>query len=93
MRFLDKRYNDLFDNKIFDKGLRLLENITIDKKVLKEQIEKELKQLDYVSSRLKNSVYLDMKEQVQAVPKQDKDLRQKIPGFAYSLLEYYWEKE
>lgn len=93
LRFLDKRYNDLFDNKIFDKGLRLLENITIDKKVLKEQIEKELKQLDYVSSRLKNSVYLDMKEQLQAVPKQDKDLRQKIPGFAYSLLEYYWEKE
>ncbi len=91
LNLLDNRFKDLQSNKIFEHGLRLYEDLTIDKKVLREQIESELKSCDYVTSRIKHKLYLDFKTKLQAIPKQDKELRQKIPGFAYSLLEFYYE--
>lgn len=93
LKFLDKRFDNLQSNEIFEHGLRLYESLSIDKNELKEQIESELKACDYVTSRIKHGLYLDFKSKLQAIPKQDKELRQLIPGFAYSLLEFYWENE
>ncbi|WP_057940590.1 hypothetical protein [Algoriphagus resistens] len=93
LRFLDKRIEDLKSNEVFEHGLKFYENITIDRKELKEQIELELKQCDYITSRIEHDLYLDLKTKLLAIPNQEKELRQKIPGFAYALLEYYLENE
>ena len=91
LSFLDKRFKDLKTNEIFKQGLKLYAQIVIDKKKLKEQVEFELKQNDYATTKVKHQLYLDLKARLQSIPGQGKDLRKKIPGFAYSLLEFYWE--
>jgi hypothetical protein len=91
--FLNNRFDSFATNEILNFGLDYIEKLTVDKESLKLQIEKARSEADWIVSRIKHDLYIDLKQKLQNIPNQDKELRQKIPGFAYSLLEFYWERK
>jgi hypothetical protein len=88
--FLDRQYDRLKSNEIVNAGLNYIQQLHIDRQTLKYEINNELKQVGYIASRLTHPVYVNLKEILQAVPKQTREDRQKISGFACELLELFW---
>lgn len=91
MEFLESRFCSLSSNQLLYFGLAFIENISTNKEQLKEEFQAELKSAEYVTSRIKHPMYVELKEKLQSIPNQTKELRQLIPGFAYSLIEMYYE--
>ncbi|WP_258105898.1 hypothetical protein [Marinoscillum sp. MHG1-6] len=91
MEFLESRFASLSSNLLLNFGLAFIENISTNKEQLKEEFQEELKSAEYVTSRIKHPMYLELKEKLQSIPNQTKELRQLIPGFAFSLIEMYYE--
>lgn len=87
--FLEKQF-DLFTNNIIVKtGLTYIQNLTVDKNVLKEEIEAYLKHGKGWISSIKQPLYIDLKETLQRIAGQTKEHRQQMPKLTYELLELY----
>ena len=91
--FLDKQYHCLKTNGIVNAGLDYIQQLQVDRETLKLELSNELKEVGYVASRLTHSVYVNLKETLQSIPNQTREDRQKIPGFAYELLEFLWTNQ
>lgn len=91
LTFLESRFDSLSSNELLNIGLTFIENLSVNKEQLKEEFEAQLKAVEYVTSRIKHPMYVELKERLQSVPNQSKELRQQIPGFAYSLIEMHYE--
>jgi len=89
--YLDRRFSSLETNDLVRHGLTFMENLTIDKAILKSDFQSEMKKVGYVVSRIKHPLFLELRSQLQHIPGQTMEDRQRISGLTFSLLEYYYE--
>ena len=91
LNFFDSRFNLLWSNELLSFGLQFIEKLSSPKDELKKEFETELRNAKHVTSRIKHPIYVELKERLQAIPNQTRELRQLISGLAYSLIEMYYE--
>ncbi|WP_288983635.1 hypothetical protein [uncultured Flavobacterium sp.] len=90
--FLDKQAERLKSNSIVKIGFDYIEDLKTDKQKLKTEITEELNKGGLLLSSIKHQIYVDLKENLQAVSGQSKEDRQIIPKTAHELLELYWTR-
>ncbi len=90
--FLDKQFERLQTNEIIRKGLYFIDNLNVDKEVLRKEIEYEISEGKLRLSSIKHPIYLDLKEKLFDLNRQSKEDRQQIPKTTYELLEIYWSR-
>ncbi len=88
--FLEDQFEKLKSHRLIACGLAYIDNLQVDKNRLKIEIGEELKRAGHLVSGLRHPIYIDLKEQLQAIAGQTRDDRKNIPRTAYELLELYW---
>lgn len=88
--FLEQQLNRLNNNEIVKTGLKSIDDLREDREKLKDEIENELKTGGHEIGRIKHPAYIALKEKLQAIQNQSREDRQKIPMFAYDLLNLFW---
>lgn len=91
--FLDRQFESLQTNKILNTGLNYIQQLKVNKQELGLQINAEMKQVGYITSRLKHPIFVSLKETLQAIPQQAGEDKQKIPGLVFELLELLWTEQ
>lgn len=89
LKVFDKRIELLQESPLIAKGLEYIFRLEIDKDALKKALEDELKQSDYIISRLHHPIYMELKGMLQGIKGMDRETRKNIPMLAYDLLELY----
>ena len=90
--FLDKQFERYQTNEIIKKGLNFIDNLNLDKEVLRKEIEYEINEGKLRLPSIKHPIYLALKEKLLDLNGQSKEDRQQIPKTAYELLEIYWSR-
>lgn len=93
LSYLDKRLKRLGTHALVQHGLALIRRLTVDKQVLKNEIETDRKNAGYTLSQMKHPLYIELRDQLQGVPGQTKEDRQEIMGLTLELIEYYYENK
>ncbi len=93
IKFLDTRSKLLPANKLLKVGLSFIMSLSYPKEELKKEFETELRVAGHLVSRIKHPLYFQLKKLLQEIPDQTNEVRQEIPGLAFSLLEYYYENK
>lgn len=91
--FLDKQYKRLTDSQIIKVGLAYIEKLTVDRKILKREIEESLNAPGQRISVVRHLIYDDLKAKLFAVSGLTKEDRQKIDKLTFELLELYYDSE
>ncbi len=91
MDFLESRLNSFSSNELLRFGLEFMDKTSANTEQLKKEFEAQLKAVEYVTSRIKHPMYIELKEKLQSIPNQTKELRQQIPKLAFSLIEMYYD--
>ena len=92
VNYLDIRLNKIETSDLVREGLKFIQTLTVDKTELKKEIETERKQAEYVVSRIKHPLFIQLRDMLQNIPSQSREDRQKISGLTFELLELYYEK-
>ena len=90
--FIDRQVERLKSNLIIKRGFDYIDDLQIDTQKLKTEITEELNKGGSLLSSIKHTIYIDLKEKLQAVSGQSKEDRQLIPKTAHELLEIYWTR-
>ncbi len=93
LKFLSNRFDSLNNNRTLDFGFDYIKELSIDKLTLKLSLEKSRNDANWLLSEIKHDTFLDLKNRLLEIPNQNSESISKIPGFAYSLLEYYWDQD
>lgn len=88
--FIDKQYKRLRDNELINTGLEIIGTLKYDTKLLKNEIEYELKNGGHLISSIKHPVYIELKETLQSIPNQTREERKEISRLAFDLIELYY---
>lgn len=91
--FLHEQFNQLLSSQIINVGLEHIKNLKVDPQKLRTEIDTELKQVGYITSRLTHPIYFNLKETLQNIPNQTREDRQHIPSFSYELIELLWSSQ
>ena len=91
--FLESQIKQLENSKLLKTGFEFINDLRIQKEKLKTEMEQELNSCGHLISRIKNTTYLDLKEELQSIKGIDKETRKNIPKLSFELLEYYYEQE
>ena len=93
INFLKSRFDSFSSNELLNVGLDFMEKTSVNKDQLRTEFEAELQRAEYVTTRIKHPLYIELKEKLQSIPNQTKEMRQQIPRLAYSLIEIYYEND
>lgn len=93
MNYIKQRFDNLKTNELLNYGLNYIENLKTDKTDLRQDINEELKNSGYSISRLKNKIYINLKENLQRIPNQQREEKQQIPKLALEFLNFYIQKK
>lgn len=92
LQYLDLKYQRLDTSDLVRHGMGFIERLAVDKVELRIEIEKEIKNAQHVVSRIKHPVFIQLRDELQSIPNQSKDDRQKITGLTFELIEFYYER-
>jgi hypothetical protein len=92
LNYLDIRFKKIETSDLVRQGLSLIQTLTVDKDELKKEIETERKKAEYVVSRIKHPLFIQLRDMLQNVPDESREDRQKISGLTFELLELYYDK-
>ncbi len=91
--FLDKQYKRLTESQIINVGLDYIEGLTVDKKILKREIEESLSVSGQRFAVVRHPIHDDLKDKLLAVSGLTKEDRQKIGKLTFELLQLYYDSE
>jgi hypothetical protein len=91
--FIDKQFERLKKNKIIKSGLAYLDSLNLDKKDLREQIEKQLTQERGMISSIIHPAYTGLKQHLQNIKGQTREDRKTLPRLSFDLIESYWSND
>jgi len=92
LQYLVLRQQRLETSDLVKHGLDFIEKLTVDKGELRREIEKERKNAEWVVSRINHPIFIQLRDELQSIPNQSRDDRQKISGLTFELIEYYYER-
>lgn len=92
LRHLDLRKQRLETSDLVKHGLDFIDSLTVERGALQREMEKERKNAEWVLSRIKHPIFIQLREELQCVPNQSRDDRQNISGLTFELIEYYCER-
>jgi hypothetical protein len=92
LKYLDIRVKKIETSDLVRQGLNFIQTLAVDKYELKKEIETERKKAEYVVSRIKHPLFIQLRDMLQNVPDQAREDRQKISTLTFELLELYYEK-
>lgn len=86
-RFFKNQQENLKSNELLKSGLKILMTLGQLPSTVKLEIQDELKVKEYMISRIRHPLYLEIKENLQGIEGLTRELRREIPRLAYELLE------
>ncbi len=92
LQYLVVRQQRLETSDLVKHGLDFIKKLTVDKGELRREIKKEVKNAEWVVSRIKHPIFIQLRDELQSIPNQSRDDRQKISGLTFELVEYYCER-
>jgi hypothetical protein len=92
LKYLEKRIKKIETSNLVRQGLSFIQTLAVDKEELKKQIESERKQTEFVLSRIKHPLFIQLRDMLQNGPDQSKEDRENILGLTFELLEFYYDK-
>ncbi len=91
--FFDKQYKRLTEMQVIKVGLDYIESLTVDRKVLKREVEESLNAPGQRLAAVRHPIYDDLKAKLFAVSGLTKEDRQKIGKLTFELLQLYYDSE
>lgn len=91
LSFFDKRSLAFRSNQLLPTGLAFTDQLSSPKDELRAAFEQEMREVKFEITRIKHPLYLELKQSLQALSDQPRELRQQIPGLAFSLIELYYQ--
>lgn len=85
LTFLDRQYERIQHHPIVSAGINYIKGLQADK----TSLQREIQVYGYIISDIKHPIYIELKEQLQAIPGQSREDRKEIPRMAYDLLAWY----
>lgn len=93
IKYLDDSFKRMENNEFLNIGLKYVSDLSNEPKVLKTELEDELKKAKYQLTKIEHPQYIELKRLLTNVKYGDKSERQGIPKLAYELIEYYCNKK
>ncbi|MBT1698882.1 hypothetical protein KK083_18455 [Fulvivirgaceae bacterium PWU4] len=93
LTYLDQKLKMLGTNVLLQHGLAFIQELTLEKQKLKKEIEADRKNAEYLLSRMKHPILIELSSRLRNIPGQTREDRTEITGLTLELVEYYYERQ